>query len=83
MLSYFDNFLSPLRNIRTNKLAFSLSVTETYGSRNIKNGITRDWNENATKLDIDPLENSKAATKSHLKSYLLDSLAHHIKADRK
>ena len=77
--TYFNNFLQILGDnhehfTRRQKLDFSISNTVTYGTNNIKNNITRHWNETVNELVIDPLQVSKSSYKSHLKAYFLDSL---------
>ena len=77
---YFLEFLQLLGNnhqlgTRRHKLAHSLTSTVTYGSNNLRNTITRNWNSTVNEHTVDPLQVTKSTYKKHLKGYLLDSLA--------
>ena len=77
--TFFKNFLQRLGNnhnqgIRGQRLAHSTSHTITYGSNNLKNSITRNWNKTVDRLNINPLVATKGTYKKHLKAFYLDSL---------
>ena len=76
---YFHEFLQLLGDnhqfgTRRHRLAHTQTSTVTYGSNNLRNSITRNWNDTVNELTVDPLQVSKSTYKKHLKGYLLDSL---------
>jgi len=77
---YFDNFLRKLRedhNTRSTNYQLDLTITNsvTYGSYNIANLVTKDWNSLHSKLVIDLSSASKSTLKNHLRSFILTSMA--------
>ena len=76
--AYFDNFLRKLgevHNTRNYQLDITITNSVTYGSYNIPNLVTKDWNSLHSKLDIDLSSASKSTLKNHLRSFILTSMA--------
>ena len=77
---YFSTFLTPLGNnalhaTRNKQLSITRTKTVMYGSHNICNLVTKDWNEIHTHLPSLDLITSKPTFKAHLHAYLLTKLA--------
>ena len=79
--SYFDHFLIPKatthdHNTKSSKntLVINMTRTITYGTFNIKNTISKHWNDIIPNLKLDTTESTKAQLKKHLRAYLIYSL---------
>ena len=78
--NYFSTFLSPIGEnaihmTRNKQLSITMTKTVTYGTHNIANLITKDWNEIHPHLpSLDQITN-KSTFKAHLHAYLLTKLA--------
>ena len=71
---YFNDFLQPLgenhdHGTRGRRLAHFESNTVTYGINNLRNSITRDWNNTVNELAINPLQVSKNTYKNTSKPF--------------